>query len=314
MIRQHARLRMPVDTTLFAVTMALIVIGLWMVFDSSYPKALDNLRMGNDAFYFLKAEAVGAIAGLFALFGFMRYAIGISAAMAVTLMLAGIALLFAVYLPHIGVHENNAARWLKIRASDISGIEVAKLSLIIYAAAILSRPNCNVRELTEKGIDTPARRGRDLYSADRARTRSGNCLRAVSGLSDTVVSGGSAQRHLRDDCGNVRGFRVSGRVRVRGIEATVWQVTCTPKKFKQGIGYQVYHAELATGSGQLDGHGLGQGTGKILSAQGNSDFIFATNAEELGFVGSVVLLCLQCAVSWRGFLIAQQTKTVSARS
>ncbi len=81
-----------------------------------------------------------------------------------------------------------------------------------------------------------------------------------------------------------------------------------PEKDMQGIGYQIYHARLAVGSGLWVGEGLGQGREKYYLPQGNSDFIFATMAEELGFVGCLPVLLALCVVGWRGFRIALRTR------
>jgi len=69
----------------------------------------------------------------------------------------------------------------------------------------------------------------------------------------------------------------------------------------QGAGYQLYQAQIAVGSGGLAGKGLTNGTqtqGDFLPVQ-NTDFVFATLAEELGFVGGVVLFVLFVLLLWR---------------
>src|SRR5690242_11199852 len=106
MIRNAAGPRLPVDRLLFAATLALLVLGLWMVFDSSYVKTLDSPKLGNDAFFFVKRQAVGAIVGLFALFTLMRVGYWNLRRLAVPLMLLGLGLLCTVWLPHIGINEN----------------------------------------------------------------------------------------------------------------------------------------------------------------------------------------------------------------
>jgi rod shape determining protein RodA len=60
----------------------------------------------------------------------------------------------------------------------------------------------------------------------------------------------------------------------------------------KGSGYQVIQSTIAVGSGKLFGQGLGQGTQSQLNflPERQTDFIFATLAEELGFIGTLVLL------------------------
>ena len=81
-----------------------------------------------------------------------------------------------------------------------------------------------------------------------------------------------------------------------------------PGKYQQGIGYQVYHARLAVGSGGWTGMGIGQGREKSYLPESDTDFIFATMAEELGFVWLLPILGLLVLIGGRGFWIAYNTK------
>jgi rod shape determining protein RodA len=67
-----------------------------------------------------------------------------------------------------------------------------------------------------------------------------------------------------------------------------------PHSDPQGIGYNVLQSQLAVGSGQLLGRGLGRGPQSHLQflPERHTDFIFASLAEELGFVGSMVTLAI----------------------
>ena len=69
----------------------------------------------------------------------------------------------------------------------------------------------------------------------------------------------------------------------------------------QGAGYQLYQAQIAVGSGGFFGKGLTNGTqtqGDLLPVQA-TDFVFATLAEELGFIGAIVLFVLFILLLWR---------------
>ena len=69
----------------------------------------------------------------------------------------------------------------------------------------------------------------------------------------------------------------------------------------QGAGFQLHQAQIAVGSGGLVGKGLTNGTqtqGEFLPVQA-TDFVFATLAEELGFIGGIVLFVLFVLLLWR---------------
>lgn len=92
----------------------------------------------------------------------------------------------------------------------------------------------------------------------------------------------------------------------------------SPSTDPLGHGYNLIQSTIAVGSGQLFGMGLGHGTQSRLQflPEYRTDFIFASIAEEFGFLGSVVLLgiyfflityCFKIALSTTepfGFLIA----------
>ncbi len=74
----------------------------------------------------------------------------------------------------------------------------------------------------------------------------------------------------------------------------------------QGSGYNAYQSTIATGSGQLLGKGVGYGTQSRLQflPEYETDFIFASFAEEWGFVGVIILFLLYALVVWRILLNA----------
>jgi rod shape determining protein RodA len=70
--------------------------------------------------------------------------------------------------------------------------------------------------------------------------------------------------------------------------------------------YNVRQAQIAVGSGQFLGRGLGQGSQTALSfvPENQTDFIFTVVGEELGFVGSMLMLGVFALILWRGLRIA----------
>jgi rod shape determining protein RodA len=78
----------------------------------------------------------------------------------------------------------------------------------------------------------------------------------------------------------------------------------------QGAGFQLHQAQIAVGSGGVLGKGLTNGTqtqGGFLPVQA-TDFVFATLAEELGFIGGVVLFLLFVLLLWRVLVAGWRSK------
>jgi rod shape determining protein RodA len=78
----------------------------------------------------------------------------------------------------------------------------------------------------------------------------------------------------------------------------------------QGSGYQLYQAQIAVSSGGPFGKGLTNGTQSALGflPVGTTDFVFAILAEELGFLGAMVLFGLYVALMWRVLLSAWRSR------
>ncbi len=82
-----------------------------------------------------------------------------------------------------------------------------------------------------------------------------------------------------------------------------------PSNDPLGSGYNQIQAEIAVGSGNLLGRGWGRGTQSHLHflPEQHTDFIFATFAEEFGFLGSVVVLVLYALLIGKSIMLALQT-------
>ena len=74
-----------------------------------------------------------------------------------------------------------------------------------------------------------------------------------------------------------------------------------PGSDPQGAGYQLYQSQIAVGSGGLFGKGLTNGTQDALAflPVGDTDFAFARLAEELGFIGALLVFVLFMVLLWR---------------
>lgn len=83
-----------------------------------------------------------------------------------------------------------------------------------------------------------------------------------------------------------------------------------PGRYKHGAGFQIIQSQIAIGSGGFTGKGLFKGTQKALGlvpAQ-HTDFIFSLLGEEIGFVGSIVVLALLLSAIWRIFATARAVR------
>ncbi|MBI2356246.1 MAG: rod shape-determining protein RodA [Candidatus Doudnabacteria bacterium] len=83
-----------------------------------------------------------------------------------------------------------------------------------------------------------------------------------------------------------------------------------PASDPQGSGYNVIQSIIAVGSGEYFGRGVGRGLQSQLEflPERQTDFIFASTAEELGFVGSLLILVLFFLILFRLIKIMNSTR------
>lgn len=314
-MKMPSTVRRPVDIGLLGAVLLLVMIGLWMVFDTSYAKALDDPSVKGNAWYFVQRQAsVGALGGSVALliawfkgyWSFQKWAIGG--------MVVGIVLLALVYVPGIGLRLNNASRWIRLGPSMFvfQPSELAKLLLIFYLARIFSRKKIQEMANFSEGI-FPALMIVVVYALLIEREPDlGTCVVLLATSLTMLFMAGMKKRHL---LGILAVLSVAVVIFIMGFShrGNRMKVFLNPDAYGSGIGYQVSHARLAVGSGGWFGTGLGQGKEKYYLPQRDTDFIFATLAEETGFVGCMVVMSLLAFVGLRGWVIARQTQDPFAR-
>ena len=114
-----------------------------------------------------------------------------------------------------------------------------------------------------------------------------------------------------------------------GIVATVplvWQrlldyqkervlVFLNPERDPLGAGYHIIQSKIGIGSGGLFGKGFSEGTQSRLNflPEKHTDFVFTIYAEEMGFIGSVLLLVLFVLLLMQLAFIANQMRNQFAR-
>jgi len=89
----------------------------------------------------------------------------------------------------------------------------------------------------------------------------------------------------------------------------------SPQSDPLGSGYNVQQAIVAIGSGGMFGRGIGLGTQSQLNflPEQETDFIFASLAEELGFIGSFTLLLIYLFFLWRIYRSIKESEDLFSR-
>src|SRR5215212_8379342 len=131
----------PVEySILYPATLCLLAGGAVMVYSASSAESL--LSGPGDASYYLKRYVLFALMGMVLLHLASRHGLKVIRAITPLLLMSSFGLTVAVMLPGVGVTVNGATRWLGAGPLQFQPSELLKLSLVLYAAQLLSaRPH-----------------------------------------------------------------------------------------------------------------------------------------------------------------------------
>jgi cell division protein FtsW len=274
-------------------------------------------------------QVIGVVVGSFFMIALMLIPYGKLRSVSGAGIFAAIVLLIGVWIPHFGVRLDDANRWVKFLHIQLQSSEFAKLALVIVTASVLTdsnetrRPNLlglwtNILKLvTRSGLQ---RRVNPLrYKVTLILLLTAICMLLIEkepdlGTAAVLLPVVLAQLFL----GGTRKFTIFiiilSAVTVVGVVGFLGpnvkhriariEAFFNPSLDPQGIDYQMRHSLLAVGSGGWTGVGLGKGKEKYYLPQANSDFIFATYAEETGFLGCIILLLAFSLFAWRAYVIS----------
>ncbi|HSN33638.1 MAG TPA: putative lipid II flippase FtsW [Ideonella sp.] len=295
------------DEKLLAVVVALLALGLVMVYSASIALP-DNPRFDRYApTHFLVRHLIAIGMGLLIATVVVQVPMAAWEKHSARLFLATLALLALVLVPHIGKDVNGARRWMPLGLIQLQPSEVAKLAIALYAAGYMVRK----MEIKEKFV-------RAVAPMSVALAVVGVLLLAEPDMGAFIVIAAIAMGILFLGGVNGRMFFLSVAVLagafVLMIVTSPWRaerifayIHPWDPKYAQGKGYQLTHSLIAFGRGELFGQGLGSSVEKLhYLPEAHTDFLLAVIGEELGFVG---VACVVVAFFWlarRVFLIGRQ--------
>lgn len=267
--------------TLLVLTIVLTLLGLLAVADTSGPQALAYFK---DSFYFVKEQAIWAVLGLFALFAGLLIDYTVWKRFASLIFVCNLVLLLLVLIPGIGSSVLGARRWVSFGSISIQPSELIKLSLIFYIAKLteLKKPFLNlILPIALVAVLI-------MLEPDLGTT----IAVLVIGLTQLFVAGVSILPFIGTGIiGAIGGFFLIITSSYRRERLNTFLNASTDPL--NSANYHIRQVLIALGSGGILGVGLGQGRQKYLFLpESATDSVFANIAEELGFVGSIVVIGL----------------------
>jgi len=292
--------RRPADFALFLTVLGLLSIGLIMILSASEYSAL--VRFG-DALYFFKRQLLWALLGLGAMFVTMRVDYWHWKRWAPVMLVVGLLLLVAVFIPGIGRSSHGATRWIGLGPLTVQPSELAKLCLIIFTAYGLAVKGEEVRRFW-RGVFPFLLLAVAVAALVLAQPDLGTAF-TLAGTIFIMLFAAGARTGTLVAIGLAGLAAVGAAIYVEKYRLKRFLAFLDPWRDPQGSGFHIIQSLYALGSGGLFGVGLGQGKQKYLYLpEQHTDFIFAVIGEELGFVGTCVVLGLFIVFIWRGLRIA----------
>jgi cell division protein FtsW len=315
-VEKQVRYRKGFDYRLIMALVALVALGLVMVFSSSYYMA--EVGGKDQAYYFLKQLLCVGI-GAVLMFAFMhldyhtfeelpwkkyKWLTPFKNIRPYWLILVfGFVTLLLVFVPGIGQNINGSHRWINIGVS-IQPSEIMKMSIIIFMACMIGRRPARMRYFSDGILPFLIMLGAACAIIYMQPNFSAIiCIAAL--VMALLYIGGAKLSHL----GMIVG--VVGIALVIFIAAAPYRanrlLAWTDPWGDSDTGHQLRQSLISIGSGGVFGKGLGNSMQKMLYLPyRESDFIFAILAEELGLVGCVVVIGLFAVLIWRGIVAAIQ--------
>jgi cell division protein FtsW len=282
---------------LLLVTLALVAFGLVMVYSAtSAPAALGN----EDPSYYLRKQGLYALVGLALLVLVRRSGYRALRPLAPMLLVVSIALLVAVLV--LGRTVNGATRWLELGPVAFQPSELAKLALLVFAAAYLTGTRAP-RTLGELGKPLGVLAG-VICALLLAQPDLGTAITIAVMLGGVLVVSGVPSR-LLVSAGALCAVLVLVAAWFEPYRRARLLTFLNPWDDAQGAGYQSTQAMIGLGSGGIFGEGLGQSVLKnFYLPEAHTDMIFAIIGEELGLVGATALIAAYAAFGYAGFRVA----------
>ncbi len=289
------------DRQLVWIALGLMLTGLVMVTSASFPI---STRLTGQPFHFMFRHAIFLFLALVT--SAVVVQIPLKRWLQFSSILLGISIILLIVVLIGGKSVNGASRWIPLGLFNLQPAELAKLSLFIYMAGYLVRKQDEVRATFFGGFIKPIL----VFAAFAVLLLCQPDLGTVIVMLVTLfgmlfIAGAKLTQFLA--------------LVVAGIIAVIGLILAEPYRMKRvtsfldpwenpfGSGYQLTQSLMAFGRGEWFGQGLGNSIQKLAYLpEAHTDFVFAVLAEELGFVGVVLVLMLVFSLVLKAIFIGRR--------
>ena len=286
----------PLDFPMLIAVILLLIVGLMMLLSAGHAASLSKT---GDSYFFIRRQLMWAAIGVAGMIAVSMIPTKIYAPLIPLFYVACTFLLVLVLF----ISKDQEKRWIYIGSFQFQPSELAKLSVVLAMAQYIKKHRNEMKTFV-KGFLIPCL----IFGIPAALVLvethlSGAILIFGVGFIMLLV-GGSNKIY----CGIVAVIGVAAvvfavfNVNYMMERVLVW---LDPTRDLLGSGHQPYQSLLTIGSGGLFGLGYGKSRQKYLFLpEPQNDCIFSITAEEVGFIGVILILILFAFLIWRGIYIS----------
>ena len=287
---------------LMGSALLLLLLGLIMVMSAS---SIESVRVFGSPYTLAQRQAFFALLGVVAMFFAARTSVQFWRAFAWPLLLVAFGLLVAVLI--IGVEVAGQRNWIEIFGPfRLQPSEIAKLALVAWGAEVLSRRSRRLD--TWRGLLIPIVPVAGVMMVlVLAAGDFGNTLMLGAILAGILFAAGAPLRVFAvfAAVGAVGVWILSLAAPYRMDRILSW---LNPGSDRLGFGWQVTQGQYALGTGGFWGVGLGASREKWGTLpEAHTDFIYPVIGEELGLLGTLIVLALFSLLAFAIFRLSRNT-------
>ncbi len=294
-----------IDRRLLFIVLILVVVG-YIIFSSA---SLGRLAREESLYASLafKQAIIGIVGGGLAMLTLANIPYKYLRRFALPLLLGGIGINLLIFIPGLSQSYGGASRWLSIGGFSFQPSEILKLVAVIYYAAWLSGRIKDIQTFENGFIPLALISG--LIEGLLLLQHDTDPIIILAFIGMFFISGGK-WRHI----GLLMLVGLVGLAGLAFYRPYIQQRILSfvdPSRDAQGSSYQLQQALIAVGTGGFFGRGYGQSIQKFnYLPEAIGDSIFAVEAEEFGFAGSVILITLFLLFALQALKIASNTTDV----
>lgn len=291
------------DYVFIGYASAIILFGLLVLSSAGVAVGIDRHA---DAYFFIKRQLLlGFFPGIIAFLIMSKINYSVWRTYALPIFVSAILLLILVFIPGVGSNNNTFAKsWIVFGNFSFQPIEIAKLGVIMYLAAVLASIGSSLKE-AHGFISILGVAGIPLILIALQPDTGGMFILGSLIILMLFFARAKLTHLLVVFLLGIVAFGVM--IFATPYRAERFTTFLHPELDPEGKGYQINQAFLAIGTGGWFGLGFGHSRQKFqYLPEVQADSIFAVAAEELGFVSMIICIGVYTLLFFRGAKIAEQ--------